>query len=880
MLQQRPQTIYLQDYQRPDFAVDSVFLHFDLNETETIVQAVQHIKRNSSDATSLVLMGEAMKLHSVRIDGRELKKNQYKVDDKHLTINDVPDSFTLETEVIIKPQHNTELSGLYKSANNFCTQCESHGFRRISYFLDRPDVLTRFTTTISADKDKYPILLSNGNLVEERQLDKNRRWVKWQDPSLKPCYLFALVAGDFDVIEDNFTTMSEREVKLFVYVEKGKKDQAEYAMSCLKKAMRWDEEAFGREYELEMYMIVAVSDFNVGAMENKGLNIFNDKYILAKPTTATDIDYLRIESVIGHEYFHNWSGNRVTVRDWFQITLKEGLTIFRDQNFSAEMNAKTVRRIEDINVIRNVQFLQDSGPLAHPIYPDHYIEINNFYTVTVYNKGAEVIRMMATILGPKLFRKAMDLYFTRNDAKAVTVEEFVQAMEDASGIDLMQFRRWYHQAGTPTLDITDEYDAEKNSYTLTVKQSCSPTPGQPHKENFHIPLAVGALDKEGNELVLQQKGDKAKKTTHILPVKHTQEVFRFVKVAEKPLPSLLRNFSAPVKVNYQYSDADLLLLMQHDSDEFNRWEASQRYAVNIMKRLAEDHQQGKKLVICAEFVHVLGDLLEDESLDKAYIAELLTLPSETYMHQQMAMVDVDAIHAVREFCKVQVADQLSEQLLKHYSQYQSDEPYSLAATAIQQRCLKNLCLAHLMCLPDNQAGRELCVKQYDQADNLTDMIGALQALNQRDCPERETLLERFYETYQQEPLVVNKWFSLHAAYLQPGALDTVQKLLHHPAFDLKNPNKVYALINTFCSLNTTNFHLISGAGYRFLVDQVLAIDKFNRQVAARIIEPLTRWQSYDKKRQALMKSEWERVLAEKKLSKNVYEMASKSLAVS
>ncbi len=870
MSKNTPKTIRLQDYTPPAFQIDTVFMHFDLNEDVTRVKTVLTLHRNpdAPQAKDLQLNGEDMRLLQVLVDGQALTHEQYQVTDDSLTVFAVPDSFTLETEVELEPQNNSKLSGLYKSGPTFCTQCESHGFRRITYYLDRPDVLSRFTVSISADKDRYPVLLSNGNLIESKQLDNNRQWVKWEDPSLKPAYLFALVAGDLDHIEDTFITQSGRNVELRVYVEKGKKDQSHHAMESLKHAMAWDEEAFDREYELDIYMIVAVNDFNFGAMENKGLNIFNDKYILAQKETATDEDFVNIESVIGHEYFHNWSGNRVTVRDWFQITLKEGLTIFRDQSFIADITDKAVKRIHDANVIRNVQFTQDAGPMAHPIRTEEYIEINNFYTVTVYNKGAEVIRMMQTLLGEDKFREAMVLYFTRNDGKAVRTEEFVQAMEDASGIDLTQFKRWYRQAGTPELTITDDYNAETNVYKLTVKQFTPATPGQKSKDNFHIPLSVGLLNEKGGDLLPQSA---------VLNVKETEQTFTFENIMEKPLPSLLRNFSAPVKVHYDYSDSELLFLMTHDSDAFNRWIAGQKFAEKMILRLVADQQAHKPLELSPAFAEAILVVLNDKALNPAFIAEMLILPAESFLIQQMKVADVEAIHNARDFVKLALAKQLRDELLQHYAANHAKE-YHFDAQAAGKRRLKNVCLMYLGALGDERS-RELCLQQYQQADNMTDKQSALGALNNVECAEREQMLNQFFDEFQREPLVMDKWFAMQATSSLPSTLAKVKSLLEHPSFDIRNPNKARSLIGAFGAGNQIRFHDNTGEGYQFLTEQVLSIDQFNPMVAARLIEPLTRWQRFDSARQELMKEQLQRIVSAQKLSNDVYEIASKSLNV-
>ena len=876
-----PKITYLYDYQPPNFSIEEVTLKFDLYETNTYVTSTLKIKRNhliadANKSSPLVLDGQDMELKAIHLNGRPLEKDQYEVTPTQLTIPHVPDAFILETLVIIKPQENFRLTGLYKTGRTFCTQCESHGFRCITYYLDRPDILARFTVTISADKTNYPILLCNGNLTAEGTLTENRHWVTWQDPTLKPCYLFALVAGDLDVLEDTFLTKSNRSVRLFAYVEKGKSAQVSYALTCLKEAMRWDEEKYGREYDLERYMIVGVSDFNFGAMENKGLNIFNDKYILAAPEMATDEDFLGIKNVIAHEYFHNWSGNRVTVRDWFQITLKEGLTVFRDQQFTADTTFPTVKRIQEAKTIRNIQFVQDTGPMAHPIYPDSYIEINNFYTVTVYEKGAEVIRMMQTLLGEKEFRKAMDLYFSRHDGHPATTLDFVKAMEYSSGMDLTQFQRWYKQAGTPVLTLKGDYNSQTQIYTLTVQQSCPATPNQPKKELFHIPLVMGLLDRDGKELILQFEGEKSGVTTKLLSIKNETEVFNFVNIPSDPVPSLLRGFSAPVKINYPFTQQDYLLLLSHDTDLFNRWNAQQQLMTHVLLSCVSNVQQGKNLIVPTELLSVLKRIFQEQRLEKALITELLILPSEAYLLEQLPVADVDGVYQAREWLKRQIALALQAEFAAFYEENAAVKPYQLDPESIATRKLKNTALSYLALL-DQPSIYQTCLMQFNQANNMTDMVGALMALNNIDCPEREEMLEQFYQRWQSNHLVMHKWFACQAQSTLPNTLETVKSLTQHPDFDIKNPNRVRALISTFCTNNLVQFHCETGKGYIFLADYVLKLDKLNPQLAARMIEPLTHWKKYNATRQQLMKAQLQHIATMKSLSNDLYEIVAKSL---
>lgn len=878
-----PQVTYLKDYRPSDFLIEKVSLQVDLHETHTQIKSTLHIKRNpvaQAQTAALALDGEAMQLKSIFIDKNPLKTDQYQLTETQLIITDVPNTFVLETEVEIKPQENLRLAGLYKTGANFCTQCESHGFRRITYFLDRPDVLARFTTIISAEKARYPVLLSNGNLTDQGELPEGRHWVKWEDPTLKPCYLFALVAGDLDVIKDTFVTQSGKTVQLFAYVEQGKREEAVYAVACVKESMRWDEEKYGREYDLDIFMIVGVSDFNFGAMENKGLNIFNEKYILAKAETATDEDFIAIKNVIAHEYFHNWSGDRVTVRDWFQITLKEGLTVFRDQQFTAEKTSLTVKRIQEAKNVRTLQFIQDAGPMAHPIYPDSFIEVNNFYTVTVYEKGAEVIRMIHTLLGEKTFRKAMDLYFSRHDGHPATAQDFVKAMEDGSGVDLTQFWRWYKQAGTPTLTVTDTYDAQAQIYTLRVTQSCPPTPNQPQKEPFHIPLVIGLLDKNGEELPLQLQGETADfyPKTRLLSVKNTAEVFNFMGVTSKPIPSLLRNFSAPVKLEYSFSDDDYLFLLSHDTDLFNRWNAGQQLAMRIILNCVASVQKNQPCVTPSYFLEALRKIMQDKTLEKAFIAEILTLPSETYLLEQLPVADVDAVYTAREWLKKELATGLKDLLLDYYQQHAVVMPHALDAISIGERKLKNLALSYLTLLDDHDVNMpKLSLAQFQQANNMSDTMGAVMALNNLDCQERAQVLSEFYQRWQNDSLVVQKWFTYQAQSTLPNTLEVVKSLTRHPAFDIKNPNRVRALIGTFCAGNLIHFHRKTGEGYLFLTDYILTIDQFNPQLAARIIEPLIHWKKYDAQRQDLMKAQLQRIANTKPLSNDLYEVVTRSL---
>lgn len=875
-----PKTTYLKDYTPPAYRIPTLDLRFELGEESTIVHSRLRIVRAAATppGTPLVLDGQHLELLALALDDVPLASDRYQAETDHLTLLDPPESFTLMVVTRIRPQDNAALVGLYQSSGNFCTQCEAEGFRRITYFLDRPDVMSVYTTTLIADPARYPVLLSNGNLTDSGLLDDGRHWATWHDPFPKPCYLFALVAGHLRHIEDRFVTRSGRTVTLRLYVEPENIDQCGHAMDSLKQAMTWDERRFGLEYDLDLYQIVAVGDFNMGAMENKGLNIFNTKFVLAKPETATDADYQGILGVIGHEYFHNWTGNRVTCRDWFQLSLKEGLTVFRDQEFSADLGSRGVKRIEDVRILRASQFPQDAGPTAHPVRPDSYIEINNFYTVTVYNKGAEVIRMMQTLLGRDGFRRGMDLYFQRHDGQAVTCDDFVAALADANGVDLTQFKRWYHQAGTPELAIDDDYDPATRVYTLTVRQSCPPTPGQPRKEPFHIPLALGLLGADGRDLPPRLVGEEQTgETTRVLEVREPEQTFRFADVPARPIPSLLRGFSAPVKLVTTESNLGLRFRLAHDSDDFNRWDAGQTLAIRAILALVEDRRQGREWALPESFSAAFGQALASGA-DPALLAQVLTLPSEGYLAEQMMVADVDGIHAAHDFVRHTLAARLRDPLRATYDtlRARTEGDYRIDAAAIGQRALKNVCLDYLLQFDDTDL-LALGLRQFREATHMTDQLGALAPLANREGLERAEALAAFYDRWRHEPLVVDKWLSLQATSRLPGALATVRRLMAHEAFNLRNPNKVRALIGAFCQANPFHFHAADGSGYTFLADQILALNDFNPQIAARLINAFTRWRKYDPPRQEGMRNQLERILAAPALSPDVYEIATKSL---
>ncbi len=880
MKEASPRTIHLKDYSVPPFLVKTVNLHFDLREQGTLVSTSLEVFRNPDDPSTtpnLVLNGVDLELIKLHLDDKPLGEQHYKMDADSLTVFNVPDTFTLRSVVKISPETNTALEGLYQSSGNYCTQCEAHGFRKITFYLDRPDVMAIFTTTIEADKTRYPVLLSNGNPVSSGEKDHNRHWISWHDPFKKPAYLFALVAGDLAVTEDSYTTQSGHEVALRIYTEHHNADKTTHAMRSLKKAMQWDEEQYGLEYDLDIYMIVSVDDFNMGAMENKGLNIFNSKYVLAQPETATDTDYVNIEAVIAHEYFHNWTGNRVTCRDWFQLSLKEGLTVFRDQSFTADMTSAAVKRIDDVRALRTHQFAEDASPMAHPVRPDSYIEINNFYTLTVYEKGAEVVRMYQTLFGREGFRRGMDLYFQRHDGQAVTTEDFRNAMADANHTDLSQFQRWYDQAGTPEVHVTDDWDKSSGHYVLHLKQSCPATSEIKTKAPFLIPFEIALLGSKGQELNLHLLGEEPNTLkSRVLSFTQTEQSFTFLDVFERPLPSLLRGFSAPVKVHYDYSDSQLAFLITHDHDDFNRWEASQRLSVRVLQRMIKDKQTHRESVINEYLLEAFSWLLDQKNADPALLAEAMQLPSEGYLAEQMDIIDVDAIHMAREQLRHTLADALQTQWQEVYQINQTPGEYGLSPNEMGKRRLKHCALEYLLTLNTDQI-RQTAMQHYEQAHNMTDAMGALSPLAMLDCSERETVLQHFHDRWKNDVLVMDKWFSLQAMAPLPDTLTRVNELMKHPLFSMKNPNKVRALIGAFAQGNPVCFHAADGSGYAFLASRIIDLDSLNPQIAARLAKIFSHWRRYDDNRQAKMQSALKRILSQPTLSRDVYEVVERSL---
>ncbi|HEY8857112.1 MAG TPA: aminopeptidase N, partial [Rugosibacter sp.] len=871
---------------------DTVDLHVAIHDGYAEVRARLGCRRNLQAAQdaggALVLNGESLDLQKLGVGDTALDASRYTLTDDTLTVHvPLPDAFVLETVVRIAPDENTQLSGLYRSRDGYFTQCEAEGFRRITFFPDRPDVMARYSCTIEADRERFPHLLSNGNLTASGEAENGRHWARWEDPFAKPSYLFALVAAKLDVLEDVYVTASGRTVRCAVYVEPGKLDQCGHALAALKKAMRWDEERFGLEMDLDHYMIVAVGDFNMGAMENKGLNIFNTKYVLARQDTATDVDYQNIDRVVGHEYFHNWTGNRVTCRDWFQLSLKEGLTVFRDQEFGADVHSRAVTRIQEVRGLRIAQFPEDAGPMAHPVRPASYAEINNFYTATVYQKGAEVVRMIQTLIGREAFRRGMDLYFARHDGQAVTCEDFVAAMEAASGVDLTQFRRWYARAGTPRLHAEGQYDASAKRFTLILTQTLAPTAyearlreaGLPVDDGpLHIPVAVGLVLPDGSDALIEK--------TKVLSITETTQRFVFEDIPAAPVASLLRDFSAPVHLDFEQTDAELAHLMAHDSDAFTRWEAGQRLATRVLLAGISIGGVGGDW-IPADFVAACGRVLDaglGNGDSAALAAEALTLPAEQVLAEEVAgrgeVIDPEAIHQVRLNLRRHLAAQLRHRFEAAWMSLASTEPYAPEGVQLGRRALRNLCLGYLA---ESDAGYlsasvlPRLLAQLNDAGNMTDAGAALGILANLDLPERATALAIFYAKWQDEALVVDKWLQVQATSRLPGTTAQVTGLMRHPAFDLKNPNKVYSLVRSFCAANPRHFHAADGSGYRLAADVIIELQALNPQVASRIARSFDRWRQFDVVRQGHARRALERIAACKDLARDVAEVVANAL---
>ena len=869
------QPIRLADYRSPDWLVDTVHLDVSLHPTETRVRATLAVRPNPrAPAAPVVFDGDGLTLRSLKIDGAEVASGSFEASPDRLSISQPPNQpFTLEIETKVDPSANTQLSGLYRSSGTYCTQCEAEGFRRITYFPDRPDVMAVYTTRIEADKGEAPVLLSNGNLIESGDLSNGRHFALWHDPHPKPAYLFALVGGNLACVEDTFRSMSGRDVTLRIYVEHGKEDRCAYAMDSLKRSMRWDEEAFAREYDLDIFMIVAVSDFNMGAMENKGLNVFNDKYVLASPETATDGDYARIEAVIAHEYFHNWTGNRITCRDWFQLCLKEGLTVFRDQEFSADMRSRPVKRIADVRGLRAAQFIEDAGPLAHPVRPEQYKEINNFYTSTVYEKGAELVRMIQTLIGNEKFRAGMDLYFARHDGEAATVEQFVQCFADASGRDFSQFMRWYRQAGTPGVTVSTRYDAEAKTFTLDCRQSLAPTPGQPRKEPMPIPLRTGLLGKDGIDLPLfpgAPSGD-------VQELKEAAQTFTFINIPERPVLSTNRGFSAPIKLETDLSDDDLAFLAAHDSDAFNRWQALQTIATQLLIENVGALRAGRAARTDERLMRALANLIEDVTLEPAFAALSLIPPDESDIAREIGReIDPDAIHNARRALRVEIGRRLSATLSTVYDRLASTGGYSPDAASAGRRALRNVTL-DLMAAPGEADEIARAGRQYDTADNMTDRMAALATLSQHEGAERDRTLTDFYNRYASDALVIDKWLSLQAMSPRPDTLARVRALMNHPAFSITNPNRVRSLIGAFAHSNPTQFNRADGEGYDFVADVILTLDPKNPQVAARMATAFRSWRTMEAERRAKAEAALRRIQSKPGLSRDVSDIVERAL---
>ena len=873
--------VRLEDYRPPDWLVESVELDVTLDPVATLVRATLTLRPNGNGTAPAPLMldGDALELRALKLDGAALPPEQFVATADRLTIAQPPHRpFRLEIETVVDPSANTQLMGLYRSGPIYCTQCEAEGFRRITYFPDRPDVMAVYTTRIEAEKADAPVLLANGNLIASGDVPgTSRHFAVWHDPFPKPSYLFALVGGKLACVEDRFRTMSGREVTLRIYVEDGKEARCAYAMDSLKRAMRWDETAFGREYDLDIFMIVAVSDFNMGAMENKGLNVFNDKYVLASPETATDGDFDRIEAIIAHEYFHNWTGNRITCRDWFQLCLKEGLTVFRDQEFSADARSRAVERISDVRGLRAHQFIEDAGPLAHPVRPRLYHEINNFYTATVYEKGAEVVRMLKTLLGPETFRQGMDLYFTRHDGEAATIEQFVQCFADVSRADLAQFMLWYSQAGTPELVATGSYDADAKTYRLDVAQTVPPTPGQPTKEAMVIPLAIGLVGRNGRDLPLKLRDGRTIERG-VLTLTEPAKTFVFGDIGEPPVPSLNRGFSAPIKLIADLSADDLRFLAAHDADAFNRWQALQTLATRLLLENVASLRAAKPARQDGGLLHALGAILDDGTLEPAFIALALTLPGESDLAREIGRdVDPDAIFAARSGLRAVVGEHLAGSLFDHYRRLSESRPYSPDAASAGRRALRNICLDLLVATrrPDAVS---LAARQYQAADNMTDRMAALSTLSLCDVPERAATLDDFYARYADDPLIVDKWFTLQATIPEPATLDRVKALTGHRAFSFANPNRVRALIHAFALANQREFNRADGAGYDFVVDTVLALDRKNPQLAAKLLAALKSWRVLEPGRRAMAEKALQQVAAAPSRSPDVADIVQRALA--
>ena len=872
-----PKTVYSKDYKKPEYQISHVDMIFELEseKTKAVAEMKVHRAPDTSENTPMWLDGEDLSLKSIAINGKRLTDKEYILSEEGILLLTPPSEFTLTVQTDLNPKGNKKLQGLYESDGILCTKCETHGFRRITFFPDRPDIMPTWRTTLIGDKEKLPVLLSNGNRESSEEMVDGRRKDVFYDPVPKACYLYAVVAGKLDKTQDKFVTRSGRNVELNVFVENGKGSMSGYAIDSLKRAMKWDEETFGREYDHDVFNIVAVSNFNSGACENTSLNIFNDKYVLADPKKATDVDYAHIEGVVAHEYFHNWSGNRVTLRDWFDLTLKEGLTVYRDQEFSSDQRSRAVKRIEDVSALRAGQFPEDAGPLAHPIRPESYISVRSLYTGTVYNKGAEVIRMMERMAGKEKFRKGMDIYFEKNDGKAVTCDDFVKAIEEGTALDLRQFRNWYSQAGTPTVTAEGIYDPDQKTYTLTLDQRTPATPGQPIKKPFVIPLEVGLLDKNGQDMPLLLKGEKeGGETSRVLVLNTPQQTFIFENVPERPVLSANRSFTSPIHFEMNYSQEERALLMEKDSDLYNRWEAGQQFASDIMLKMVKDIQESRPVSIPPAFIAALKSYLKNETLDKSFIAKAFQLPSEKALAGRMEIIDVEAIHQARTSLQKEIASELKSDFIRVYETNKTEGDYSPKAEDAGKRAVKNMALGYISFFDDVPAQ-----KQYGSAAHMTDKDAAVRLFAGKSTAEAEAIMADFYTAYKQDSLVIDKWLTMQATAAKPETLETVKRLLSHESFSITNPNKVRALIGAFAQ-NQTVFHAKDGSGYDFIAEQTLIVDRINPQVAATLPVALGNWKKFDPERQEKMKAALKKIISDPHLSPNTYEIVSKSLGIS
>ncbi len=873
MKSENNQAIYRKDYQQPNYWVTSVNLGLMIEPDFTIVKSKILFNRNTNGYDEkLILNGVDLELINISINGRVLAAEEYLIDQESLTIDNVPKEFELQVENKIYPSQNKALEGLYQSGEFFLTQCEAEGFRKITYYPDRPDVMAPFDVTMVANKEKYPVLLCNGNLVSSGELKHGKHYARWSDPHPKPSYLFATVAGDLSFIEEDYVTSEDKSVKLRIYVEKENIDACQYAMDSLIRSMKWDEQRFGLAYDLSQYNIVATNDFNMGAMENKGLNIFNSKYVLARPETATDADFIGVEAVIGHEYFHNWTGNRVTCQDWFQLSLKEGLTVFRDQEFTADMQSAAVKRIEDVRTLKALQFAEDAGPMSHPIRPDSFIEINNFYTLTVYEKGAEVVRMYQTLLGKDGFRKGMDLYFDRHDGQAVTCDDFRKAMADANHYDLSTFERWYSQNGTPRVKVKEKYDAKTGTYELTLKQKAPENIDKKDYAAMHIPVRTALFNGNGEQLPLDKDGTIEK----VFELKDMKHKFVFENLSEKPIASLFRGFSAPVIVHFDRDNEELLKLMAFDTDSYNRWDATQVVSEKVIIAAYEAMCDGKDATCPAYFIEAISHILTDNSTDPSLLAAALSLPTLKTLMTSLKDIRIGVLHKARDFIKKSVAEALEVEFLSVYNQSFVEGEYQVQSTDVAKRSLKNTCLSYLMCTSNPDIAR-LCKQQYQQANNMTDAFYALMNCFHHNAQGCHELLEAFYNQWQDSALVIDKWFSLQATSPAHGTLNNVIKLLEHKQFSLENPNKVRSLIGAFASNNLLHFHQISGLGYQFLADQVIKLNQLNPQIASRMVSYFNNWRKFDEQRRQMIQQQLLRIKDSENLSPDVFEIVSKAL---